>query len=57
MLGKAAVTESSADVFPMGQGEKLVRCLFETANELAPAVIFVDEIDSILTQVHRASIR
>ncbi|KAJ9540521.1 hypothetical protein OSB04_027027 [Centaurea solstitialis] len=35
----------------MGEGEKLVRALFGVANCRRPAVIFVDEIDSLLSQV------
>ncbi|KAJ1979488.1 putative 26S proteasome subunit yta6 [Dimargaris verticillata] len=34
----------------VGDSEKLVRTLFTLARELAPAVIFVDEVDSILTE-------
>lgn len=34
----------------VGEGEKLVRTLFAVARHLQPAVIFVDEIDSMLAQ-------
>ena len=32
-------------------GEKIVRALFEMASALAPAIIFLDEADSVLSQV------
>lgn len=35
----------------IGEGEKLVRALFAVACCRQPAVIFVDEIDSLLSQV------
>ncbi|KAG1370113.1 putative ATPase family AAA domain-containing protein FIGL1 [Cocos nucifera] len=35
---------------PIGEGEKLVRALFGVASCREPAVIFVDEIDSLLSQ-------
>lgn len=33
----------------VGEGEKLVRALFDMARELQPAVIFMDEMDALLS--------
>ncbi|KAL0480034.1 hypothetical protein AKO1_010919 [Acrasis kona] len=60
LIGKAIATESNATFFTIsasslvskwvGEGERLVRTLFSVARYLSPSVIFVDEIDSLLSQ-------
>jgi len=59
LLAKALAHESNAVFFSIsassltskyvGESEKLVRALFSVARRVAPSIIFIDEVDSILT--------
>ncbi|GAX24550.1 spastin [Fistulifera solaris] len=59
MLVRAVARESKSNLFVcsassltskwMGEAEKLVRALFSVAAEMSPSIIFVDEMDSLLS--------
>jgi len=60
LIGKCIASQSKSTFFSisassltskwMGEGEKMVRALFHVAASAAPAVVFIDEIDSLLMQ-------
>ncbi len=41
----------------VGEGEKLVRALFEVAAARQPSIIFMDELDSVLSSRWEGSVR
>lgn len=59
MIGRAIASKSGAKFFNIsasslvskwaGEGEKLVRALFSVARSFQPSVVFIDEIDSLLS--------
>ena len=60
LIGKAIAFESKATFFSIsasslmskwiGESEKLVKTLFAVASYREPAVVFIDEVDSLLNQ-------
>ncbi|PHT79773.1 hypothetical protein T459_17825 [Capsicum annuum] len=58
MLAKAIATEAGANVINIsmssisskwsGKGEKSIKAVFSLASKIAPSIIFVDEVDSML---------
>lgn len=60
MIGKCIASNAGCTFFSIsastltskwvGEGEKMVRALFAVARVHQPSVIFIDEIDSLLTQ-------
>lgn len=60
MIGKAIAYESGATFFSIsasslmskwtGESERLVKTLFAVASHREPSVVFIDEVDSLLTQ-------
>jgi SpoVK/Ycf46/Vps4 family AAA+-type ATPase len=63
MLAKAVATESGANFINIsmasigskwfGEGEKYARAVFTLASKIAPSVIFIDEVDSLLSRRDR----
>jgi 26S proteasome regulatory subunit T2 len=65
LLAKAVANQTSATFLTVvgselvkkeaGEGPKLVREIFRAAEELAPTIIFIDEIDAIGTKRYSTS--
>ncbi|CAD26013.1 PROTEASOME REGULATORY SUBUNIT YTA6 OF THE AAA FAMILY OF ATPASES [Encephalitozoon cuniculi GB-M1] len=60
MIGKCIASQCKATFFSIsassltskwvGEGEKMVRALFHLARSMQPSVVFIDEVDSLLSQ-------
>lgn len=60
MIGKCIASQSNSTFFSIsassltskwiGEGEKMVRALFAVAAAKQPSVVFIDEVDSLLSQ-------
>jgi 26S proteasome regulatory subunit T2 len=67
LLAKAVANQTSATFLRvvgseliqkyLGDGPKLVRELFRVAEELAPSIVFIDEIDAVGTKRYKAERR